>query len=207
MRDLDRALADIVAIRAQMARGTEFRGLGSATLAATGVLALATAAAQGLWLDAPEARPLAYFGAWIATACLAVALIGIETWRRARRLHASLADEMVVEAITVFLPAGGAGACLALVLARFAPEQAWLLPGLWQILVGLGLFAAARILPGPVQLAAAWYVLAGLAVIALAAPAPDTVPSLSPWLMGLPFAVGQGGLAAIMHRFGGSDGN
>ncbi len=36
MRDLDRALADIVAIRMQIARDTAFRGLGAATLAATG---------------------------------------------------------------------------------------------------------------------------------------------------------------------------
>ena len=37
--DLDKALADIVAIRMQIARDTAFRGLGAATLAATGVLA------------------------------------------------------------------------------------------------------------------------------------------------------------------------
>ena len=35
MRDLDRALADITAIRSQMARGTEFRGYGPVTMAAT----------------------------------------------------------------------------------------------------------------------------------------------------------------------------
>ena len=36
MRDLDKALADITAIRSQMARGAEFRGYGPATVAATG---------------------------------------------------------------------------------------------------------------------------------------------------------------------------
>ena len=46
MRDLDKALADITAIRAQMARGTEFQGYGPITVAATGVLALAAAGAQ-----------------------------------------------------------------------------------------------------------------------------------------------------------------
>ena len=46
MRDLDKALADIFAIRSQIAAGTAFRGYGPATVAATGVLALATAVLQ-----------------------------------------------------------------------------------------------------------------------------------------------------------------
>ena len=40
MRDLDKALADITAIRSQMARGAEFRGYGPATVAATAALAV-----------------------------------------------------------------------------------------------------------------------------------------------------------------------
>ena len=40
MRDLDKALADIFAIRSQIAAGTAFRGYGPATVAATGGLAL-----------------------------------------------------------------------------------------------------------------------------------------------------------------------
>jgi len=43
MRDLDKALADITAMRAQMARGTEFQGYGPITVAATCVLALLAA--------------------------------------------------------------------------------------------------------------------------------------------------------------------
>jgi hypothetical protein len=46
MRDLHQALADITAIRGQMARGTEFHGYGPAALATTAMLALLTAAAQ-----------------------------------------------------------------------------------------------------------------------------------------------------------------
>ena len=60
MQDLDRALADIAAIRMQMARGTVFRGLGPAALAATGVLALATAMGQALWLGGAPAEPVPF---------------------------------------------------------------------------------------------------------------------------------------------------
>ena len=39
MNDLNKALGDISSIRRQVARSTEFRGYGPATLAATGVFA------------------------------------------------------------------------------------------------------------------------------------------------------------------------
>lgn len=202
MRDLDKALADIVAIRSQIARDTAFRGFGAATIAATGGLALAVAVGQALWLTAPDARPGLFFGLWIAAALLAFALIGIEAARRTRRLHSGIADAMVWNAIEVFLPAAGAGACLALVIARFAPDAIWMLPGLWQVLVGLGLFASARILPRAVQGVGAWYLMAGLVVLAMS----GASHALSPWSMGLPFLIGQAWLAVIVHRGGGSDG-
>jgi len=196
MQDLDKALADIVAIRSQIARETAFRGLGAATVAGTGGLALACAVGQALWLGDPAARPVLFFGLWITAALVAFALIGVEAVRRSRRLHSGLADAMVWNAIEVFLPAAGTGACLALVIARFAPAEIWMLPGLWQVLVGLGLFASARILPRAVQGVGAWYLLTGLAVLAFSA----ETRTLSPWAMGLPFLVGQSWLAGIIHR-------
>ena len=56
MRDLDKALADIIAIRSQLAAGTAFRGYGPAAIAATGVVALVTAFLQFHWLDDPTRR-------------------------------------------------------------------------------------------------------------------------------------------------------
>ena len=87
MQDLDKALADIVAIRSQIARETAFRGLGAATVAGTGGLALACAVGQALWLGDPAARPVLFFGLWITAALVAFALIGVEAVRRSRRLH------------------------------------------------------------------------------------------------------------------------
>ncbi len=136
MRDLDRALADIVAIRSQLARDETFRGLGAATVAATGIVALMVAGAQALWLGDPNARPLLFFTIWVGAALVAFALVGVETVRRSRRIHSGLADAMIWNAIEVFLPTAGAGACLGLVIGRFAPEAAWMLPGLWQVLTG-----------------------------------------------------------------------
>ncbi len=66
MRDLDKALADIVAIRSQIAAGTAFRGYGPATVAATAGVALVTAILQYFLLDDPtaqSARLLPWLGA------------------------------------------------------------------------------------------------------------------------------------------------
>jgi hypothetical protein len=76
------------------------------------------------------------------------------------------------------------------------------MPGLWQVLVGLGVFGAARLLPRGLVVAGAWYVVAGLVVLALAAPG----RTLSPWLMGLPFAVGQLLVAGLL-QFGNGGGD
>ncbi|HEX8664469.1 MAG TPA: hypothetical protein VF744_10615 [Beijerinckiaceae bacterium] len=202
MHDFQRALADIGAIRAQMARGTVFRGLGPAALAATGALAFCVACGQSLWLDGAAPEPVPFLILWLATAVAAAALIGAEALTRSRRIHSDLADDMIQAAIEQFLPVGAAGALIALVLARFEPGTLWLMPGLWQVLVGLGLFSAARLLPRGLVVAGAWYVVAGLAVIALAA----ADKTLSPWHMGLPFAIGQALVAAVLQwSAGGSD--
>jgi len=102
---------------------------------------------------------------------------------------------MIHQAIEQFLPAGVAGVLLATMLWKFAPETLWLLPGLWQILVSLGIFASVRSLPRSVALAGAWYFVAGFAVLILASQS----HALSPWTMGLPFAAGQSLMAAILY--------
>ncbi|WP_441231798.1 hypothetical protein AB7828_28400 [Tardiphaga sp. 215_C5_N2_1] len=195
MRDLDKALADIFAIRSQIAVGTAFHGYGPAVVAATGGLALVTAACQFLWLDDPTGHPLIFFLGWAATAFVCVGMIWIEMQARSRRHHSGLSDAMIHQAVEQFLPAGVAGALLAVMLWKFAPETLWMLPGLWQVLVSLGVFASVRSLPRTVAFAGAWYFVAGFAVLMLASDS----HALSPWTMGLPFAIGQLLMAAVLH--------
>jgi hypothetical protein len=196
MTDLDKALADIVAIRAQLVRGSAFRGYGAAAFAATAGLALITATAQSLFLEDPTAQPLLFFGGWIATAFGALGLVGWEMRARARRHSGGFADAMIGDAVEQFLPAGAAGALLALVLARVSPETLWLLPGLWPVLVSLGIFAGARVMPRGVAVVGAWYLVAGLAVLVLTAES----HALLPWAMGLPFGIGQGLMALVIRQ-------
>jgi hypothetical protein len=196
MRDLDKALADITAIRSQMARGTEFRGYGPMTVAATGVLAIFAAVLQGLWLPEPTANVSAYLALWVATAGISVLLIGAEMVARTRRIHSGFADEMIHAATEQFIPAGVAGALLTVVLYRFAPQSLWMLPGLWQIVFSLGLFAACRSLPRAMFAPAVWYLAAGLGSLAFA-----TGPhALSPYAMAVPYGFGQILIATVLYR-------
>ena len=196
MHDLDKALAEINAIRSQMARDTQFRGYGAATFAATGVLAVVAAAGQALWLPQPAGAHLAYLTLWVAVAAASIAMIGLEMVLRTRRIHSGLADEMIHAAIERFLPAAVSGALLTLVMVRAAPGSLWLLPGLWQIIFGLGVFASCQFLPRALVWVGVWYVGAGLGGIAFGGAA----QTFAPWVMGVPFAVGQLAVAAVLHR-------
>ena len=50
MKELQQALSEIQSIRTQVARDSEFRGYGPASIAVSGILALLVAAAQAQWM-------------------------------------------------------------------------------------------------------------------------------------------------------------
>jgi len=193
MHDLNKALGDISSIRRQMARSTEFRGYGPATLAATGLFALAAAAAQARWLPDPANHVSAYLATWISTAIVSAAWIGTQMYARTRRVHSGMADEMIHIAVEQFLPAAGAGALLTVVLVGCAPTVLWMLPGLWQITFSLGVFSSCRFLPRLMPIAGVWYLLTGLFSVGLADPR-----AFSPWVMGTSYGVGQLLVAAVL---------
>ena len=196
MQDLNRALTDISVIREQLARDTEFRGYGPVALAATGILALLVAGMQALWLKQPAAHVHLYVWVWVATAAVSLVVIGTETIQRSRRAHGDLAVPMLQSAVEQFLPAIVAGGLLTVALSRVAPQSLWMLPGLWQIVFSLGVFASCRFLPRPMFLVGVWYLACGLGCLALVPPE----QRLSPWVMGIPFGIGQLMVARFLHR-------
>lgn len=194
MRELDRALLDINFVREHIARTTQFKGYGPLTLAATGLFALGVAALQAQIPVPAHARAITFMAVWSATAAVAVTLIGLEAVVRSRRLHGGMAVEMLQSAIEQFLPAVTAGVLIAFALMRWSPSSLWMLPGLWQIVFSLGVFATARILPKIVFIVGIWYLGCGLACLALGQSDP-----LSPWSMGVPFGGGQLLVACILQ--------
>ncbi|HEY0339483.1 MAG TPA: hypothetical protein VGC34_01645 [Steroidobacteraceae bacterium] len=198
MRDLDRALTDISVIRDQLAQSTEFQGYAPPTLAGTGVFALLVAATQGLWLPEAATNMRLFISLWVGTAVLCVIVIAIETIRRSRRAHGGFATAMLQSAIEQFLPAIVAGGLLTAALLEVAPQNLWMIPGLWHIVFSLGVFASRRFLPRPIFWVGVWYLACGLVCLALAAPAHVT----SPWEMGIPYGIGQLLVAGILQYRG-----
>jgi hypothetical protein len=196
MKELQQALSEIQSIRSQVARGTEFRGYGPASIAVSGILALLVAAVQTRWMAKTANTDVTiWLGAWAGTAAVSVLLSGIETFVRARRVHVGFAREMVQSAVEQFLPAIMVGFLLAVVIVRVAAQDCWMLPGLWELIFSLGVFASCRFLPRQMFVVGVWYLAAGLFCLA----AGSVTRTLLPWAMGIPFGIGQLLVAAVLQ--------
>jgi hypothetical protein len=62
-----------------------------------------------------------------------------------------------------------------------------MLPGLWQLLFSLGVFASCRFLPRLTFAVGIWYLIAGLTTLILQGES----QTLLPWTMGVSFGIGQ----------------
>jgi hypothetical protein len=194
MTDLNRAIVEIRNIRRQVAQTTEFRGYGPATLFGTAMLALVAGVAQSYWLPHPATQPRQYVALWLTVGIVCAGLIATQMLVRTNRLHSGMGDEMIRMAVAQFLPAAIIGVSLPFVLLQVAPYTVWLLPGLWQIIFGLGVFASCRCLPRPMLLAGAWFLLAGLACVSL-----GDARALAPATMSGTYAIGMTLVAAIHY--------
>ena len=194
--ELRDALTQISEIRRQMARTEVFRGYRAAPVAFSGLLALAAAGLQAAWIPDPAEQMTSYLALWVAAAVVSAIGAGTEMTLRARQSSSPWRREITWLAIEQFLPCLVAGGLLTMVLVRFATESLWMLPGLWQLLYSLGVFASCRLLPRPTFVVAVFYLASGLGCLALArGPA-----AFSPWAMGLPFGCGQLLAAAVLYH-------
>jgi hypothetical protein len=182
--ELRDAIDQITTIRSQLAATEHLRSLRAVPVAVSGLLAIAAAIVQPMLCEDPRVDAASYLWLWCGTAVFSGVLASIVVARRAiarARLAAmQFAPNLLVGIIVTWF-----------VAARL-PEQLWLLPGLWQLLFGLGNLAAHRLLPAPALVVGALFLASGTACLWFEDLA------LDPWLMGLPFATGQLTLAAIL---------
>lgn len=182
---LDEALRQISDIRQQMARNETFRGYRAFTVGFSGVFGIAAATVQRAWVPSPENDLARYLTLWIGVAAASLIVAGIEVFWRVRqsgygRQHALLAAEQ-------FLPSVVVGALITACVYRGAPQVAWMLPGLWAMVFGLGIFASIRLLPRQAVLVGTFYVLCGCGCLLWG----QGENAFSPWLMGITFGGGQ----------------
>lgn len=195
MRDLDRALCEIADIRSTLAAGSLFRGLGPLTIATTGLLAFVVGVVQTVWPGALADDPTTFLLVWIGAAGVASVAVALEMVDRSRRHHGAMATAMIQRVIEQFIPAAAAGFVAALTLMRFAPEILWIVPGVWQLFMAVGVFAMIRLMPWGLSLVAAWYFVTGVSVLIVASGSRELVP----WMMAGPFAVGQLGMGLSLY--------
>jgi hypothetical protein len=194
--ELREALTQITEIRLQMARTEVFRGYRAVPAAFSGVVALLAAAVQSLTVQDPVQQINAYLVLWIGAAVVSGMSAALEMGVRARNASSPLTRELTHLAMEQFSPCLVAGALLTMVIVKAAPESVWILPGLWQVLYSLGIFASGRLLPRSMFGVAGFYLLTGLGTLALM----QGEHALSPWAMGLPFGAGQLLAAAVLYQ-------
>lgn len=192
--DLGSALDELHAIHLHLARSERIRALRARPVAAAATTALLAGLAQQLWIDRPLATPGHWLLLWGGAAALGGAAVALEIAGRDRAPHDRRHGPRQPHSWQQFAPSLVAGAVLTSVVAVRVPEHLALLPGLWQLLFGLGCFAAWRILPHPTWLVGTVFLASGTACLWLEEQA------LHPWAMALPFSFGLALLATILHR-------
>jgi len=192
--ELRDALMQISEIRQQMAATQVFRGYRAATTAFSGLLAVCAGGAQAVWLPQPAVHVDAYLALWGSVAVLSMAVVGVAMGVRYARSQSELQREITVAAVEQFVPCLVAGGLLTYVMRHSVYWDLWMLPGLWSIVFGLGIFASRRLLPRAVAVSGGYYLLAGLLCLVLG----QGPRSFSPWTMGLTFGVGQFLTAGIL---------
>ncbi|MHB1559624.1 MAG: hypothetical protein ACYC61_19420 [Isosphaeraceae bacterium] len=193
--ELREALTQITEIRLQLARTEVFRGYRAMPVAFSGVVALIAGLIQAATIAAPGEQIGPYLALWIGAAAVSALAAVVEMLIRARIAGSRLTRELTWLALEQFCPSLIAGALLTIVLVRVAPESVWMLPGLWQIVFSLGIFASCRLLPRATWWVGVFYLAAGLSVLTLA----RGDAALSPWAMAVPFGAGQGLAAAVLY--------
>ena len=193
--ELHEALSQISEIRQQMARSEVFRGYRSMTVGFSGVLGLLAAVFQPRWVPSPEAELGRYLCLWLSVALASLIVAGTELSWRALSSGPGLARHMTLLAVGQFSPCVVVGALLTYCIYRGSPEVAWMLPGLWSLLFGLGVFASYRLLPQPAFWIGSFYVLCGCVCLLWG----QGENALAPWQMGVSFGGGQLMSAAVLY--------
>lgn len=193
-RSIDQALEDLAEIRSSLNRAETFRGYRSASILATACMAWLGCLLQFRWVN-PESPSLSDFlGVWIRIAVFCAVLsfgeVVVRYWRSGPMFR-----HMTRSAVGPMIPALLTGFALTVVIAGYAQEVGWILPGLWAIVFGLGVAASARFLPKLVMLVACYFVVCGLISIVLS----TRGWAYSPWLMGVSFGGGQMLTAAVLY--------
>ncbi|QEG01893.1 hypothetical protein Mal15_59740 [Stieleria maiorica] len=193
--ELREALRQISEIRVCLSRGEVFRGYRSATVGCSALIGMIAAGLQPHWVAAPATDLGRYLLGWIAVAAVSVIVVAAELTWRSDRNGPGRSREMTRLAVEQFSPCIVVGALLTLSIYRYAPQVGWMLPGLWSLVFGLGVFASYRLMPRQVFWVGAYYIACGCGCLRFG----QGENAFSPWLMFISFGGGQLLSASILY--------
>jgi hypothetical protein len=193
--NLHEALGQIAEIRAQVARTEAFRGFRSATVGLSGALGLAASLLQARRIPDPMRQLPEYLDLWGGMAVLSLVVAAAEMAYRSTVENSALKRRLTILAVQQFAPCLVAGGAVTLAITTNAPECAWMLPGLWAVLFGLGVFATYRLLPTATAWVGVHYLASGAVCLAMG----NGPHALSPWFMLGTFGVGQFLAAGVLY--------
>ena len=191
--DLSRALGQLADIHQQIAKGEIYRGYRSVPVAASGVIGFAAAWAQPPGLGASD--PLGFVLYWTVVAACA-GLVGASEIIYNYVVHDDrAARRQTIRGVGQFLTSVLAGAIITASFVHLSAALVPLLPGLWAICFGVGIFASRPYLPRASGWVALLYYAAGVALLWIArGPEP-----LRGWWVGGTFGAGQLMAAVVLY--------
>ena len=190
--ELPQALAQIAEIRAQATRAEVYRGYRSVPVAASGLMGLAAAWLQPHGL---AADPTGFVLFWVVVAICA-GFVGVSEIVYNYIVHdEALARERTRRVVGQLLPSLLSGAVVTASLVHLNTTFVTLLPGLWALSFGLGIFASRPYLVRASGWVAMYFCTVGAALL-WTAHEPET---LNAWAVGGTFGIGQLLTAAVLY--------
>ncbi len=193
---IEEALDRLELISAVADRSRTFDGLRAVPTLLAGFAGLVGGLVQARWVQTFADPLVGFFALWTTIAVIALSLVLSDMSIRYWRDPTARARRMTIDVLTRLMPSLCVGAAIAMIVVESAREVAWMLPGLWSLLLGLGIFAASPLLPRTLGQVGYWYVACGFAALIFA----RGEYSLSPLAMVIPFAGGQCLTAWLIHR-------
>ena len=191
--DVGRALTQIAEIHQQIAKGEVYRGYRSVPVAASGVIGLVAAALQPRHIEAQD--PVGFVVYWSVVAAVA-GLVGISEIAYNYVVRENAADRRRTRSVIgQFLPSLLAAVAVTGSFVHVSTTLVPLLPGLWAICFGIGVFASRPYLPRASGFVALFYYAAGF-ILLWRAGGPET---LGPWWVGGTFGIGQLLAATVLY--------
>lgn len=191
--ELKKAIQHLEEIHAQVSRTEFYRGISAITVALTGICGLLAAALQHVLID--SSNEVIFVLYWASVAAVNVVGMGaVLYWRHIN--HSDFYERLKTQKLLLqFVPALIGGALLTFIALESSGDLINYLPGLWCLLFSLGIFACQPFYPARLFWAGLYYLSVATMLLMLALES----SSLTAWIMGLSFGIGQLGVAGILY--------